>query len=54
MNKINIGDCYYQLSNYDSAKEWYKKASEVPVKTELDKQHQNDAIAKLKKCDSWW
>jgi tetratricopeptide (TPR) repeat protein len=53
-NKVLLGDCYYQQSNYEKAKQWYKAAIDLPVVSNVDKQNHDDAEAKIGKCTSWW
>mmetsp|Transcript_14925 Transcript_14925/g.20858 ORF Transcript_14925/g.20858 Transcript_14925/m.20858 type:complete len:235 (-) Transcript_14925:38-742(-) len=48
-NAICIGDCYYQLKQWDNAKQWYQKAVDIPTQTEGDKVLHNEAKTKLSK-----
>ena len=59
-NLVLIGDCYYQLKQYDNAKTYYQKviercvvtkfkAADLPVVTEGDKAIQSEAKTKLSK-----
>jgi len=53
--KTMIGDCYDCKKEYETAREWYTKATQQPVVTTHDKDEFAQAEAKLKKCGhSWW
>jgi len=47
-NAVLIGDSYVQLKNQQKANEWYKKASELPAETDLDRQRIQEAKSKIK------
>lgn len=49
MNKLMIGKCYYQLKNYEKAKEYLTKAFSVPVQNEDDRKCKEEAETLLKK-----
>jgi len=47
-NAILIGDTYVALKQAPKAKEWYKKASELPYKGAAEEQFHNEAVQKAK------
>ncbi|GET88034.1 hypothetical protein, conserved [Leishmania tarentolae] len=48
-NSTMIGDVYVQQSMYDEARQWYQKAIDMPVYTELQKRNHDVAVANMKK-----
>ncbi|XP_031624100.1 regulator of microtubule dynamics protein 1-like [Contarinia nasturtii] len=49
MNLLFIGKCYYNLKNYEEAKQFLEKAANVQVLNEDDKKCKEEATALLKK-----
>jgi tetratricopeptide (TPR) repeat protein len=48
-NRLFIADSYSNLKQYDSAKQWFKKALELNPANEVDKNLQKEATTKLSK-----
>ena len=49
MNKLMIGKCYYQLKDYEKAREFLTKAINITVQNEDDRKCKEEAEALLKK-----
>lgn len=49
MNKLMIGKCYYQLKDYEKAKEYLTKAAAIQVQNEDDRKCKEEAESLLKK-----
>jgi len=48
-NAVFIGDCHYQLKQYDKAREAYKRAAAMPYNGDVETASHNDAVAKAAK-----
>lgn len=48
-NSKLVGDVYYSQKKYAEAKQWYQQAVNLPVTTNLQKRHHDEAESKMKK-----